>query len=185
MNDDSAHPQFIPESPLRTWPPAWASISGEHLTEAAADRRSLAIVSRHIQREIRDIILPQQLEFPSSEAGLQRDSAARARQLSDFAKYSETIIKLCQLNLRDEGLRSRIETVVLEQLTEQQDARTGLAFSDCLPAAQRRLVQHLRTSDLLTDEDRRLIAISVEVLHESAQAGYAPDGREQTTRGGS
>ena len=116
------------------------TISGEHLTGAATDRRSLAIVSRHIQRKTPDDILLQQLEFPSSAAGLQRDSGARAGQLSDFAKYSQIIIKLCQLDLREEDLGSRIETVALAQLTELQDARTDLAFSDCLQSAQTRLV---------------------------------------------
>ena len=60
-----------------------------------------------------DVILPQQLEFSPSAAGRQRGSAAPARQQrgsaaparqhSELAKYSKTVIKLCQLDRQKRG----------------------------------------------------------------------------------
>ena len=146
------------------------AIAGEHLTEAIQDPRSLSLIARHLRGRTRDVILPPQLDFPTSTAGLQRDSATRARSLSEFAEYMTTIIKLCQLDLREEDLRSRVETVAVAQLVALQSSRTKLALADCLPEAPRRLAQQLRSADLFTDEDRRLIAISGEVLHAGAHA---------------
>lgn len=145
-------------------------IAGEHLIKAIAEPRILETVSRHIQRTTQDVVLPPELELPASTAGLQRDGASRARQLGEFAKYTTTIIKLCQLDISEEELRSKVETIAVSQLAALQAARTDIAFADCLPPAQRRLVQQLRSADLFTDEDRRLIGISGEVLYAGAQS---------------
>ena len=115
-------------------------VAGHHLVDAVADPRALDVLARHIERSTQDVVLPPQLEFPSATSGLQREGAARARQLAEFAKHTVTIIKLCQVNIKEEDLRSRIETIAVKQLAALQSARTDIAFAYCLPDAQRRLV---------------------------------------------
>ena len=145
------------------------AIAGEHLVQAIDDKRTLDLLAKHIQRATKDIVLPTQLEIPTSTTGLQRDGAARARGLAGTASYTSTTIKLCQLDIQEEELRSRVETVAVAQLASLQSIRTDIAFSDCLPPAQRGLIQQLRSAELLTDEDRRLIGISGEVLYAGAR----------------